>query len=61
MLEDRFLKRLNKKARKRLRGWPVVTIAFYAALTKASSVCSAGQSARRDATAHIASAFRERT
>ncbi len=29
MLEDRFLKRLNKKARKGLRGWPVATIAFY--------------------------------
>jgi hypothetical protein len=29
MLEDRFLKRLNKKARKGMRGWPVATIAFY--------------------------------
>jgi hypothetical protein len=29
MLEDRFLKRLSKKARKGLRGWPVATIAFY--------------------------------
>ncbi|MGB5083453.1 MAG: hypothetical protein WBO09_02370, partial [Methylocystis silviterrae] len=29
MLEARFLKRLNKKARKGLRGWPVATIAFY--------------------------------
>ncbi len=29
MLEDRFLKRLSKKARNGLRGWPVATIAFY--------------------------------
>ena len=29
MMEDRFLKRLRKKARKGMRGWPVATIAFY--------------------------------
>ena len=29
MMEDRFLKRLRKKARKGLRGWPIATIAFY--------------------------------
>jgi len=29
MLEDRFLKRLHKKARKGMRGWPVATVAFY--------------------------------
>ena len=29
MLEDRFLKRLRKKARKGVRGWPTATIAFY--------------------------------
>jgi hypothetical protein len=29
MLEDRFLKRLGKRARKGMRGWPVATIAFY--------------------------------
>jgi len=28
-VEDRFLKRLHKKARKGLRGWPIATIAFY--------------------------------
>jgi hypothetical protein len=28
-MEDRFLKRLHKKARKGLRGWPIATIAFY--------------------------------
>ena len=28
-IEERFLKRLRKKARKGMRGWPVVTIAFY--------------------------------
>ena len=29
MMEDRVLKRLRKKARKGLRGWPIATIAFY--------------------------------
>ena len=29
MLEDRFLKRLRKKARKGLRGWPMATIALF--------------------------------
>jgi len=29
MMEDRYLKRLHKKARKGLRGWPIATIAFY--------------------------------
>ena len=29
MVEDRFLKRLRRKARKGLRGWPIATIAFY--------------------------------
>jgi hypothetical protein len=29
MMEYRFLKRLRKKARKGLRGWPIATIAFY--------------------------------
>jgi len=29
MPEDRFLKRLSKKARKGMRGYPVATIAFY--------------------------------
>jgi hypothetical protein len=29
MMEVRFLKRLRKKARKGLRGWPMATIAFY--------------------------------
>jgi len=29
MTKDRFLKRLRKKARKGLRGWPIATIAFY--------------------------------
>jgi hypothetical protein len=28
-MQDRFLKRLHKKAKKGLRGWPVATIAFY--------------------------------
>jgi hypothetical protein len=28
-MQDRFLKRLRKKAKKGLRGWPVATIAFY--------------------------------
>jgi hypothetical protein len=29
MVQDRFLKRLSKKAKKGMRGWPVATIAFY--------------------------------
>ena len=29
IIEDRFLKRLRKKARKGMRGWPMATIAFY--------------------------------
>jgi hypothetical protein len=29
MVEDRFLKRLRKKARKGLRGWPIATVVFY--------------------------------
>jgi hypothetical protein len=29
MTDNRFLKRLRKKAKKGLRGWPVATIAFY--------------------------------
>ncbi len=29
MVEDRFLKRLRKKGRKGLRGWPIATVAFY--------------------------------
>ena len=29
MMEDRFLKRLHKKSRKGMGGWPVATIAFY--------------------------------
>jgi hypothetical protein len=29
MVEDRFLKRLRKKGRKGLRGWPIGTVAFY--------------------------------
>jgi hypothetical protein len=39
MLEDRFLKRLRKKARKGMRGWPVATVAFYGPnLDRASKV-----------------------
>jgi hypothetical protein len=39
MLEDRFLKRLHKKARKGMRGWPVATVAFYGPnLSRASKV-----------------------
>jgi hypothetical protein len=29
MMEDRYLKRLRKKARKGMRGWQAATIAFY--------------------------------
>jgi hypothetical protein len=38
-IEDRFLKRLRKKARKGARGWPVATVAFYGPdLCRASKV-----------------------
>jgi hypothetical protein len=29
MIEDRYLKRLRKKARKGMRGWSMATVAFY--------------------------------
>ncbi len=29
MMDDRFIKRLRKKARKGNRGWPIATLAFY--------------------------------
>jgi len=39
MLDDRFVKRLRKKARKGMRGWPVATVAFYGPnLSRASKV-----------------------
>jgi hypothetical protein len=39
MLEDRSIKRLSKKAKKGMRGWPVATIAFYGPnLTRATKV-----------------------
>ncbi|MDB5631170.1 MAG: hypothetical protein JWR49_25 [Tardiphaga sp.] len=28
-MDDKFLKRLHKKAKKGLRGWPLATVAFY--------------------------------
>jgi hypothetical protein len=38
-VQDRYLKRLRKKAKKGLRGWPVATIAFYGPdLSRASKV-----------------------
>ena len=38
-MQDRFLKRLRKKARKGMRGWPAATIAFYGPdLVRASKV-----------------------
>ena len=39
MIDDRFLKRLRKKSRKGMRGWPVATVAFYGPnLSRASKV-----------------------
>jgi hypothetical protein len=39
MIEDRFLKRLRKKSRKGMRGWPVATVAYYGPnLSRASKV-----------------------
>ena len=42
-MQDRFLKRLHKKAKKGLvRGWPVATIAFYGPnLSRATKVAAA--------------------
>jgi hypothetical protein len=38
-MKDRFLKRLRKKARKGMRGWPVATVAFYGpSLSQATKV-----------------------
>ena len=38
-LNDQFLKRLRKKAKKGMRGWPLATIAYYGPnLTQASKV-----------------------
>lgn len=38
-MQDRFLKRLRKKAKKGARGWPAATIAFYGPnLTRATKV-----------------------
>jgi hypothetical protein len=38
-MEDRFIKRLRKKVRKGMRGWPAATIAFYGPnLDRASKV-----------------------
>jgi len=38
MVENRFLKRLSKKARKGLRGWPIATIAYGRNLSQATKV-----------------------
>ena len=39
MMEERFLKRLRKKAKKGMRGWPAATIAYYGPnLTRATKV-----------------------
>ncbi len=38
-MQDRYLKRLRKKAKKGMRGWPAATIAFYGPdLNRASKV-----------------------
>jgi hypothetical protein len=38
-MKDRFLKRLRKKAKKGMRGWPIATVAFYGpSLSQATKV-----------------------
>ena len=38
-MQERFVKRLRKKARKGMRGWPMATVAFYGPnLSRASKV-----------------------
>ena len=43
MMEDRFLKRLRKKARKGLRGWPIATVAFYGPKATFQGKCPNGR------------------
>ena len=41
-MKDRFLKRLRKKAKKGMRGWPAATIAFYGPDTSRASKVAVG-------------------
>jgi hypothetical protein len=41
-MDDRFLKRLRKKARRGLRGWPLATIAFYGPNLKQATKITVG-------------------
>src|SRR5258708_33907750 len=42
MTEDRSRKRLRKKARKGMRGWPVATIAFYGPILSQATKVAVG-------------------
>ena len=47
-MEERFLKRLRKKARRGMRGWPVATIAFYGPNLKLATKVAVGIAPRED-------------
>ena len=49
MMDDRFLKRLRKKARKGMRGWPVATLAFYGPNLSRATKVAVGILLSRDA------------
>jgi hypothetical protein len=48
-MEDRFLKRLHKKGRKGMRGWPVATLAFYGPNFSQATKVAVGIVTSRDA------------
>lgn len=48
-MQDRFLKRLRKKAKRGMRGWPVATIAFYGPDLSRASKAAVGIIAYEDA------------
>jgi hypothetical protein len=56
-MEDRFLKRLRKKAKKGLRGWPLATIAFYGPNLSQASKVAVGIMPSRDAPADVVRAW----
>jgi hypothetical protein len=56
-MEDRFLKRLHKKAKKGLRGWPLATIAFYGPNLSQATKVAVGIVPSKDAAADVMRAW----
>ena len=56
-MDDRFLKRLRKKAKKGLRGRPLATIAFYGPNLSQATKVAVGIVPSRDATADVMRAW----